>query len=423
MDPREFRETFAQGVPLHEAHVEGDVIQNVALLGSVSLNNRVYTEQALKDAARLYNGAPVYIDHPTESEMRDRQGVRSVMDLAGRVIRARIAGEQVRGDIQVLDREPTKGLFLAIAEQMPGIAGMSHRARGVVEVDDDGKETVTSLDQVYAVELVAEPATVAGLFESISNEATERHHHPLDLRSLGEQSHISFDDIRERIRTTLTEIEQPGDNWLHIEAIFDDRVVYQIDGGPMFQRSWEMDGRGNVTLGDGRIEVHKLTTFEPVTNEPQETKDMEIKDLTLDQLTEQRPELLKQIREQDEAGQELEALKAENKALKEEKDALEVKDAERDRQTMIGEKLKEAELPETAVTDHFKEQLRAAKDEAAVDAVIADRKALVESVSTGKPPKLPAKDIDALIAEARGDKKYKDVTPESILEARQALLT
>ena len=113
MDSREFRETLAQGEPLREAHVEGDIIHNVALLGPTSLNNRIYTEQAMKDAAKLYNGAPVYIDHPTESEMEDRQGVRSVMDLAGRVLRSRIAGEQVRGDIQVLDREPTKGLFLA----------------------------------------------------------------------------------------------------------------------------------------------------------------------------------------------------------------------------------------------------------------------------------------------------------------------
>ena len=433
MDPREFRETLAQGEPLREAHVEGDVIQNVALLGSVSLNNRIYTEQALKDAARLYNGASVFIDHPTESEMRDRGGVRSVTDLAGQVLRARIVGEQVRGDIQIMDREPTKSLFLAIAEQMPSIAGMSHRARGTVEVGEDGTETVTSLDRVFAVELVAEPATVAGLFESITKEATQRYHDPLDLRSLSEQSHISFDDIRKRVRTALTEIEQPGDNWLRIEAIFDDRVIYQIDDGPMFQRSWEMDGRGNVTLGNGRIEVQKLTTFEPVTSEPQETKEMDSKDLTLASLKEQRPDLVKDLTEavqenlkDDEATKALETkvTEAETKAKKlaEENDALKVKDAERARQSMIDEKLKEAELPETAITDHFKEQLKVAKDEAAVDAVIADRKALVESVSTGDGPRQPARDIDALIAETHGDKKYKPVTADSIMEARQKLL-
>ena len=341
MDPREFRETLAKGEPFREAHVEGNVIQNVALLGAVSLNNRIYTEQALKDAAKLYDGAPVYVDHPTEAEMRDREGSRSVMDLAGRVLRPRVVGEQVRGDIEVLDREPTKALFLAIAEQMPGIAGMSHRARGTIEVADDGRETVVSLEQVLAVELVADPATVNGLFESIQ----------------------------------------------------------------------------------------KATTGET---------DMEIKDLTLTSLKEQRPELVKELTEAvtkavredlkgDETTKALEAkvTAAETKAekLAKENDALEVREAARTRQSMIDEKLRDAELPETAVTDHFKQQLKAAKDEAAVDAVIADRKALVESVSTGDGPRQPARDIDALIAEAHKGKKYKPVTPESIMEAKQNLFT
>ncbi|MEE8551463.1 MAG: hypothetical protein V3T08_09460 [Gemmatimonadota bacterium] len=430
MAQQEFRETSPQGVALREAHVEGDVIQNVALLGSVSLNNRTYTEQAMKDAARLYNGAPVFIDHPTETEMQEREGVRSVMDLAGQVLNARLVGGQVRGDIQIMNREPTKGLFLAIAEQMPGIAGMSHRARGVVEVADDGKETVTSIDRVFAVELVADPATTAGLFESV---ARKQHHDPLDLRSVSEQSNISFDDIRKRVRTALTEIEQPGDNWLHIEAIFDDRVIYQIDDGPMFQRSWEMDGRGNVTLGNGRIEVQKLTTFEPITSEPQETRQMDTKDLTLASLKEQRPDLVKSLTESvTEAVQdnlkdgeatkalEVKVTEAETKAkgLAEENDGLKVKEAERERQSMIDGKLKEAELPETAITDHFKEQLKAAKDEAAVDAVIADRKALVESVSTTDGPRQPARDISPLIG---GKKKFKEVTADTITGARKQL--
>ena len=425
MGLQEFRETSPQGVALHEAHVEGDVIQNVALLGAVSSNNRVYTKQAMKDAARLYNGASVFMNHPTEQELQERGGVRDVMDLGGQVLRARVAGGQVRGDIHVLNREPTKSLLLSIAEQMPGIAGMSHRARGTIEVGEDGQETVTSIDRVFAVELVAEPATVAGLFESISKQ---RPRNPLDLRSVSEQNHISFDDIGKRVRTALTEIEQPGDNWLHIEAIFDDRVVYQIDDGPMFQRSWEMDGRGNVTLGNGRIEVQKLTTFEPV--EPQETTEMDSKDMTLANLKEQRPDLVESLTEavqeslkDGEATKALEAkvTEAEKKAkdLAEENDVLKVKDAERERQSMVDEKLKAAELPETAITDHFKEQLKGAKDEAAVDAVIADRKALVESVSTGDGPRQPPRDISPLLGS--DDKKFKEVTGDTISEARKQL--
>ena len=107
MDPLEFRETFAQGHPFKESHVTGDLIHNVALLGAASLNNRTYTTKAMQDAASLYDGAPVYVNHPTESEMRDRGGVRDVLDLAGRILNPRVVGNQVRGDIQVMEREPT----------------------------------------------------------------------------------------------------------------------------------------------------------------------------------------------------------------------------------------------------------------------------------------------------------------------------
>ena len=418
MDRTEFRETFPQGHPFKEAHVTGDVIHNVALLGATSLNDRTYTTKAMQDAAELYSGAPVYVNHPTDSEMRERGGVRSVLDLAGRVLNARLVGTQVRGDIQVLEREPTQSLFLGIAQQMPEVAGMSHRARGTVEVDEHGHETVTSLDRVFAVELVAEPATVAGLFESITDEATKRRHEPLDLRSLGE-GHISFGDITKRVRTALTELEKPGEAWLHIEALFDDRVVYQIDSGPLFQRSWVMDAEGNVTLGDGRIEVQKLTTFEPVTSEPQENEQMKIEDLTLDQLKDQRPDLLKSITE----GTEAQRLAKDNKRLAEENDSLKAADAERDRQAMVDAKLAEAKLPKTVVTEHFTEQLKAAKDEAAVDALIEDRKKLVESVSTGNPPRQPERDIDSVIADGNrnGDRKFKEVTADTITEARKSL--
>ena len=166
---------------------------------------------------------------------------------------------------------------------------------------------------------------------------------------------------------------------------------------------------------------------------------MEFKDLTLASLKEKRPDLVKDLTESvtravqeslkdGDATKALEAkvteAEAATKKLTEENDALKVKDAERERQEMITAKLAKAELPETAVTDQFKEQLGAAKDEAALDALIADRKALIESVSTGGAPKLPAKDIDALIREvANKGKRYKDVTPDTIHEARQTLFT
>lgn len=264
-------EQFVQGFAFSEATVDREtgIIQNVSLLGRVSANGRTYSEQAMRQAAELHKGAGVYVDHPGRSEASERDGVRSVRDLAGKVISSRVVGDRVKGSVQALKGTDPGELLLALAATMPEAVGFSHRATGTTSRDGSGAEIVDSVTAVHGADIVSDPATVNGLFESISKK------YPLDLRSLSEQSHVSFDDISKRVRTALTEIEQPGDNWLHIEAIFDDRVIYQIDDGPMFQRSWEMDGRGNVTLGNGRIEVHKLTTFEPVKQESTEMKKFE----------------------------------------------------------------------------------------------------------------------------------------------------
>jgi hypothetical protein len=164
-------EHFKLGDAFREARVDRDqrMITNVTLGGRVSKNGRTYSEQALNDAVRLFAHAPFYLDHPTEAEMRERKGVRSVLDLAGEVVNPRRAGDQVRGDLHVLEREPTASLVFALAEQMPHMAGNSLRARGTIRPGVNGaSDVVEGLAEVFGVELVTDPATTAGLFESVN---------------------------------------------------------------------------------------------------------------------------------------------------------------------------------------------------------------------------------------------------------------
>lgn len=168
---RELREQFPTGEVLRESSVSGNLVQGVSLLGKVSENGRLYTDAALEDAVDLYAGVQVFLDHPTSSELRDREGNRSVRDLVGRIRSPRVVAERVKGDVELLDREPTKSLVVALAEQMPDLVGMSHRARGEVRQTEDGGQMVTSLAEVFAVELVTEPATVSGLLESLDRTA------------------------------------------------------------------------------------------------------------------------------------------------------------------------------------------------------------------------------------------------------------
>lgn len=158
------------GALLAEAKVdrENRMLLGVALLGSVSKNGRRYSKEALRDAVRLYDGVNVYLDHPPLSERRDRKGTRSVRDLVGKIRNPRLAGDRVRGDLQLLQSGEGAGVVLAMAETMPDAAGASHRARGKVRAGTDGQpDVVTGLEDVAGVDIVTDPATVDGLFESV----------------------------------------------------------------------------------------------------------------------------------------------------------------------------------------------------------------------------------------------------------------
>ena len=166
-------EIFTGQGAFSEATVEGNVIQNVALLGPVSSNKRVYTRQAMEDAVQLYNGAPIYPDHPNFEDMSG-DGNRRFMDLAGKIMNTRLAGDRVRGDVVLVSSNPVGERLKAFAEELPKEVGFSHRADGEISVSEDGTQTVERLTKVYALEIVTEPATVAGLFESKNGDATPK---------------------------------------------------------------------------------------------------------------------------------------------------------------------------------------------------------------------------------------------------------
>lgn len=171
----EIEAAIPEGEPLREARVDEQSgrISDVALLGRVSKNDRIYTEQAMKEAAQLYQGARVYLDHPTDRELKRRDGVRSVRDLVGRIQNPRHAGDRVRGDIDLIE-SPDRDRILSLAQKAPELVGASHRARGEVCVRGDGTQVVESLETVHAIELVTEPATVSGLNEAAGGSSSGR---------------------------------------------------------------------------------------------------------------------------------------------------------------------------------------------------------------------------------------------------------
>lgn len=139
------------------------VIRNVKVLGLVSENGRRYLPEAVKEAADLYEGVRVNVDHP-EGKPTDQ---RSAYDRFGKLENIRwVEGEGLYGDLVFLRSHPMAERICEAAERMPDVFGLSHNAGGDGDYDKNGVFVVSNIVEVRHVDLVADPATTKSLQES-----------------------------------------------------------------------------------------------------------------------------------------------------------------------------------------------------------------------------------------------------------------
>lgn len=140
---------------------DAGVVRGVKLLGTRSRNGRIYTEEALRSAVGLYEGAKVNVNHPAGDPLaprdyRDRIGVV-------RNIRLR-SGEGLFGDLHCNPKHPLAEQLIWDAEHAPENVGLSHNVVARTRRDATGL-VVDAIKRVQSVDLVADPATTDGLFE------------------------------------------------------------------------------------------------------------------------------------------------------------------------------------------------------------------------------------------------------------------
>ena len=152
---------FCEG---HTVNRESGVIENVRILGAKSKNGRHYTDQALHDGARLYEGMRCNFDHPPKDQPRAE---RSFSDFAGQLRQCRVDTtlREVRGNFHIATKHRDAELLLEAAEKFSNTFGLSHNADGDVRMKND-TQIVESLTHVESVDIVTRPATNEGLFES-----------------------------------------------------------------------------------------------------------------------------------------------------------------------------------------------------------------------------------------------------------------
>jgi len=142
---------------------EAGVIRDVKILGRTSANNRRYTESAIQGAVKLYEGVSVNVDHPS---FKNLEADRTVADRLGWLQGVKATPDGLRGDMHFLKSHPIAGQICEAAERRPELLGLSHNAVGRFERQKGGGLIIEEILRVRSVDLVSDPATTNGLFES-----------------------------------------------------------------------------------------------------------------------------------------------------------------------------------------------------------------------------------------------------------------
>jgi hypothetical protein len=145
------------------------IIHGVKLLGLESRNGRTYLPEALAQAATLYEDAKVNVNHPKGNPTGPRDYQDRIGMIRGVVVRS---GEGLFGDFHFNPKHALAEQLIWDAEHSPENVGFSHNVEARTSRRGD-RVVVEAITRVQSVDLVADPATTRGLFESAGGEAVD----------------------------------------------------------------------------------------------------------------------------------------------------------------------------------------------------------------------------------------------------------
>lgn len=179
----------------HKVDRDAGVIRAVKILGKESRNGRSYSDDALTQAVRLYEGLGVNIDHPQSKAAGDRKFV----DGFGYLQNVRRQDDGIYGDLVFLKSHVLAEQICEAAERMPQQFGLSHHAEGYL-ASEHGKTVVEGFERIFSVDIVRSPATNRGLFEQVdSNQGAADANHVVDSSSV-ELTNIQIAELQEQVK-------------------------------------------------------------------------------------------------------------------------------------------------------------------------------------------------------------------------------
>ena len=172
---------------------QAGVIRGIKVLGLESRNGRTYLPDALAQAAHLYEDAKVNVNHPKGNPNGPRDYQDRIGTIRGVAVRA---GEGLFADFHFNPKHVLAEQLIWDAEHAPENVGFSHNVEARTGRHGE-RVVVEAITRVQSVDLVADPATTRGLFESTSTKSIR-----------GEQA-AEIDRLRQEVeRLTALEARQ-----------------------------------------------------------------------------------------------------------------------------------------------------------------------------------------------------------------------
>lgn len=198
----DFTSDLSEAIGAADVNTESGVIGGVVILtgNKVSKNKTLYTDKAIQEARTRYEGAKMYLDHPSP----DSGPVRSVRDLGGTYKNLRIEeGNFLKADLHLLPSKKIRDLVLPIAESKPIGVGLSIRDRGQGR-EHEGVFMVESFvgKNNFSIDLVTEASVNENLFEA-TNQEDEMKIEDIKLEDLQEGNPALVDAIKSTERQAV----------------------------------------------------------------------------------------------------------------------------------------------------------------------------------------------------------------------------
>lgn len=258
--------------------VKGYIIENMAMLGGKSKNNRKYAPEVRKKAIKVFEGIKAYMNHPKKG---DEDAPRQVQELIGRHhgVHFDESTDLLRSNLHLSPTHLVKEYLIPHAKANPGILGNSINASGKI----DSKGNVLEITKGRSVDVVAEPATTQGLFEHVQNPKSST------------STQTSSEGGDNSMEKTLKEVLEDKELRDQLRSHFREELEVELSVGDLQEEVQELretvkefelekEVRENEEAVDEMIESSKLSEAAK--------EDEEIRSILLEAKPERRPAIL-----------------------------------------------------------------------------------------------------------------------------------